>query len=91
MAQAVNEDAAHALAQRNKCLKCHAVDKRKKGPSYADVAAKYRGRADAEAVLLKHITGASTLKLAEGDLEHEPMDTRDPGELLNFVRWVLSR
>lgn len=87
----VNADAAHALAQRNGCLKCHAVDKRKKAPSYLDIANKYRGKPDGEALLLKHITGKSTVQVAEGDVQHEPMDTKDETELRNFARWVLSR
>lgn len=37
-----------ALAQKNACTACHAVDKKLVGPSYADVAKKYA--ADKEAV-----------------------------------------
>jgi cytochrome c len=41
-ASAFDEDAARALAKRNDCFKCHAVDKTKKGPSYKKIAAKYK-------------------------------------------------
>ena len=30
---AVDADAAQALAKKNDCFKCHAIDKEKKGPS----------------------------------------------------------
>ena len=30
---AIDKDAAQALAKKNDCFKCHAVDKTKKGPS----------------------------------------------------------
>ena len=36
-----------ALAQKNACMACHAVDKKLVGPSYKDVAAKYAGQKDA--------------------------------------------
>ena len=48
------EDVAKAAG----CNNCHAVDTKKMGPSYKDIAAKYKGKADAEATL--------TAKLSEG-------------------------
>ncbi|MFM2069697.1 MAG: hypothetical protein RLZZ584_4606, partial [Pseudomonadota bacterium] len=38
-AHAVDADAAQALAKKNDCFKCHAVDKEKKGPSYKKISA----------------------------------------------------
>ena len=40
-------DAGADLAKAKNCLACHAVDKKLVGPSYKDVAAKYRGQAGA--------------------------------------------
>jgi cytochrome c len=40
------------------CLNCHAVDTKKVGPAFKDVAAKYKGKADAEATLVAKIGGA---------------------------------
>ena len=34
------------------CLGCHEMDKKKVGPAYKDVAAKYKGNKDAESVLV---------------------------------------
>ena len=42
-AHALDAAAAKALAQKNSCMGCHAVDKKLVGPSYKDVAAKYKG------------------------------------------------
>jgi len=52
---AVSEAAALALAKKNNCLVCHAVDKKVVGPAWKDVAAKYRGDAKAEAYLVNKI------------------------------------
>jgi cytochrome c len=43
--------AAHAnlaLAQKNACMACHTVDKKGLGPSYNDIAAKYKGKIKAD-------------------------------------------
>jgi cytochrome c len=90
-AQEIDADAAYALAKKGNCFKCHALDKRKKAPSYMEVAAKYRGKANGEEALIKHITGAPTVKLEDGDEPHEPPPTKNQAELLNLVRWILSR
>jgi cytochrome c len=91
VAQAVDEDAAVALAKKGNCFKCHSVDKAKKAPAYAKVAQKYKGRADAEEALYKHITGNTTVKIDEADERHEAPPTQNDAELRNLIRWILSR
>ncbi len=39
----VDGAAATALAQKSACMACHAVDRKMVGPSYKDIAAKYKG------------------------------------------------
>ncbi len=39
-----------------KCGACHAIDTKKVGPSWNDVAAKYKGKPDAEKTLITNIT-----------------------------------
>ena len=46
-------DAAQALIKKSDCGKCHAVDKKKDGPSFKETAAKYKGKPDAEARALQ--------------------------------------
>lgn len=87
----VDADAAKKLAKSNDCLKCHAVDKEKKGPSYKSIAAKYKGKPGAEATLIKQITTAPKVRLDDGTEEqHKVIDTKDSGELKNLVSWILS-
>ncbi len=40
---AATAQADQALATKNNCMACHAVDKKLVGPSYRDVAKKYAG------------------------------------------------
>jgi cytochrome c len=51
----ISEADAMQLARKNNCLACHAVEKKVVGPSFKDVAAKYRGDAGAEARLADKI------------------------------------
>ena len=89
---AVDEDAAQALAKKNDCFKCHAVDKTKKGPSLKKIAEKYKGKADGEEKAIKNITTGPKVKLEDGtEEEHKIIDTKDPKELKNLVQWILSR
>ena len=89
---AVNEDAAAALAKKEGCLKCHAVDKTKKGPSFQSVAAKYKGKADGEAKVVEMITTGKKAKFSDGTEEdHKIIDTKDAAERKNLVDWILSR
>lgn len=89
---AVNEEAAKALAKKNDCFKCHAVDKTKKGPSYKKVALKYKGKADAEAALITNITTGPKVKLEDGTEEnHKIIDTQDQGAITNLVNWILAQ
>ena len=87
----IDEDAAKSLAKKNDCFKCHAVDKTKKGPSYKKIAIKYKGKADAESVLVKQITTGPKVKLEDGSEEsHKIIDSQDQGAIKNLVGWILS-
>lgn len=88
----VDADAAKDLAKSSGCLKCHAVDKTKVGPSYKNVAIKYKGKADAEESITKFITTGPKVKMGEGmELTHEIINTSDKGEIKNLVGWILSQ
>ena len=61
---AVDADAARALAKGNDCLKCHAIDKDKKGPSLQKIAAKYKGKADGQDKVVKSMTDGKKVKMS---------------------------
>ena len=88
---AVDVEAAKALAKSNDCLKCHAADKDKKGPSMKKIAEKYRGKPDGQEKAVKNMTAGQTVKLTDGTEEkHKIIDTKDPKELKNMADWYLS-
>ncbi|OGT18679.1 MAG: cytochrome C [Gallionellales bacterium RIFOXYD12_FULL_53_10] len=44
------------VAKKNNCTACHAIDKKVVGPSFMDVAKKYKGDATAEAKLIAKVS-----------------------------------
>jgi cytochrome c len=83
--------AAQALLKKSDCLKCHAVDKKKDGPAFKETAAKYKGKADAEEKLIKHITTAPKVKVDGKEEEHAVIKSTKPDEIKNVVQWILSQ
>jgi cytochrome c len=87
----VDAGAAQALAKRNDCFKCHAIDKTKKGPAYKRVAARLKTKPDGVEVIVDHITSGRMVELEDGTNEnHKIVDTKDAAELRNLALWILS-
>ena len=82
---------AEALAKKSGCLKCHSIAQKKDGPSYKSVAEKYKGKADAEATLYKHLTTNPKVKVDGKEEEHASLKTKNEAEIRNVIKWVLSR
>jgi len=77
-ASAVN--AQEALAKSSGCLNCHATDTKKMAPSFKDIAAKYKGKADAQATL--------ETKLSSG--KGHPAVKASADDVKSLVKWVLA-
>ena len=87
---AVDADAAQAMLKKSDCLKCHAIDKKKDGPPFKETAKKYKGKADAEDKLTKHITTKPMIEIDGKKEEHKALKSSDPAEIKNVVQWILS-
>ncbi len=69
-----------------KCNKCHTATTTKKGPSYASVAAKYKGKPDAAATLFKGLKAGG--KMGDED-DHKKLEVSDD-EIKAVVAVVLA-
>ncbi len=76
-----------ALATSKGCLACHSIDKKVVGPSYKDVAKKYKGDKGAEAKLVEKV-----MKGGSGVWGSTPMPANNvtKEEATKLVKWVLS-
>ena len=79
--------ADEALAKSKNCMACHSIDKKLVGPSYKDVAAKYKGDGKAVATLAAKIkTGG---KGVWGEIPMPPNNVSED-EAKKLATWVLS-
>ena len=85
---ALDNAAAEALMKKDGCAVCHSVDKKIVGPSYQEVAAKYKGDAGAAAKLIKKVKdGGSGVW---GPVPMPPNATTSDADIKNLVDWILT-
>ncbi len=81
--------ADEALAKKHNCLACHQIDKKSVGPSYKDIAAKYKGQAGIEAKLADKVKkgGAGVW----GQIPMAPNPAVPDADLKTLVAWVMKQ
>ncbi len=82
--------ASMQLHYKSGCVACHMVDKKLVGPSYKDIAVKYKGRADAVPYLSSRVR-----KGGPGNWGTVPMAPNDvkklsDAELKTLMTWILA-
>lgn len=87
-AQAATVDGAAAtvLATRNACMACHAVDRRMVGPSYREIATRYKGTDAAR--LAASIRSGSSGKWGPVPMPAQPRLSE--ADALTLARWILA-
>lgn len=85
---AVDKDAAMALAQKNGCLACHALDTKMVGPAWNDVGKKYAGDATAAEQLAVKVKKGT--KGTWGPVPMPPNATVKPADIKTLVEFVLT-
>lgn len=88
-ANAADEAAMTALAQKSACMSCHGLDKKIVGPAYKDVAAKYKGDKGAEAKLAAKVKAGG--KGVWGEVPMPPNSAVKDEDIKSLVHWVLTR
>jgi cytochrome c len=81
LACAGTASAQEALAKSSGCLNCHDIAAKKIGPSFKESAAKFKGKADAEATLFTKISTA----------QGHPEVKAKGDDLKALIKWVLSQ
>jgi cytochrome c len=81
--------ASDELAKKYACFACHTVDKKMVGPSYKDVAAKYRADKAAPARLAEKVKNGS--QGVWGNVPMPPNTTVPEGDIKALVSWILSQ
>jgi cytochrome c len=82
--------ASQALAVKSGCTACHAADRKIVGPSFKEIAAKYKGRADAVAFLSKRVRDGGPGNW--GKVPMAPTDAKrlPDADLKTLITWMLA-
>ncbi|MGN8554507.1 UNVERIFIED_CONTAM: c-type cytochrome [Microbacterium sp. SLM126] len=84
---AVDAAKAQAIANKNACMGCHQADKKLVGPSYKEVAAKYKGDKGAAARLSQSIVKGSSGTWGPIPMPPNAISEADASAL---AKWVLA-
>jgi cytochrome c len=87
-AHAADAKAGEALAKSSGCLACHTADKKLVGPSYKEIADRYRKDKAAEANLAQKVKAGG--KGVWGDIPMPPNAHVKDADIKTLVQWILS-
>ncbi len=77
-----------ALAKKHNCLACHAIDKKLVGPSYKDIAKKYKGQAGADVKMMEKVKkGGSGVW---GPVPMPPNAALSDADNKKLIDWILA-
>jgi cytochrome c len=81
--------ASEELAKKSGCAACHAADKKMVGPSYKDIAAKYKATKNADTMLAGKIKNGSSG--VWGAIPMAPTAGLSDADALVLAKWVMTQ
>ena len=87
-AHAADAKSGEALAKASGCFACHTVNKKLVGPSYQEIADRYRKDKGAEASLTQKVKAGG--KGVWGDIPMPPNAHVKDADIKTMVQWILS-
>lgn len=87
----LNAQADEALATKSGCLACHQIENKVVGPSYKDIAAKYKGQDGAQEMLTQSAINGGVNKWGPIPMPAKGgrMDVSDE-DIGKIVAWILT-
>jgi cytochrome c len=82
--------ADEAAANKAGCMACHAKDKKLVGPSFKDIAAKYKGQGDAVAKLSEKVRKGGSGVWGPIPMPPNPESKISDADLKSTVEWILK-
>ena len=82
--------ASEAITKKARCVACHAVDQKRVGPAYKDVAAKYQGDKAAAAKLFDKVRAGGSGNWGTVPMLPHPADKISDDDLNAAVQWILA-
>lgn len=88
---AMDDAAAKAATAKAACNACHAVDKKLVGPSYQEIAKKYKGDPKAVATLSAQVRAGGAGKWGQVPMPPSPPEKISDADLNGVVEWILTK
>lgn len=82
--------ASQELIKKARCVACHAVDVKRVGPGYREVAEKYQGQADAAAHLFEKVRKGGSGTWGQIPMPPNGDDKISDADLKLVVQWILD-
>ena len=79
-----------AIIKKARCVACHAVDAKRVGPAYKDVAAKYKGDSKAPAMLFDKVRHGGSGNWGQVPMIPHPADKISDDDLKAAIHWILA-
>jgi cytochrome c len=86
--QPVSSANARAIARSNACMGCHAIDRKLVGPSFQQIAEKYKGQAQASAQLEKKVKNGGSGVWGPIPMPSHPR--MGDADIKTVVAWILA-
>ena len=90
LTMAVPAQATEAIVKKARCVACHAIDVKRVGPAYKDVAAKYRGDSSAPGKLFDKVRAGGSGNWGEIPMMAHPVDKISDDDLKAAIKWILA-
>lgn len=87
---AFSANASETIVKKARCIACHAVDAKRVGPAYKDVAARYRNDAKAPAMLFDKVRSGGSGHWGEVAMIPHGPDKISDEDLKAAIHWILS-
>lgn len=78
------------IVKKARCVACHAIDVKRVGPAYKDVAAKYHGDKSAPGKLFDKVRHGGSGNWGEIPMTPHGADKISDEDLKTAIQWVLS-
>ena len=79
-----------AAMKKGNCLTCHTKDKKLVGPAFKDIAAKYKGQADAPAKLFEKVRKGGSGVWGPVPMAPNPASAISDADLKEVIEYILK-
>ena len=78
------------IVSKNKCFKCHAIEREKVGPAYINVSKKFNEDPEGRQKIYSHLTTSPKIEVEGREETHVNLKSGGDGDINEVISWLLS-